>query len=301
MMKPRIVVDSTPARSGRAPAHRASRAARAWRAVRHEGLKHAGLVLLLVLTFYPFAAMFLISGKNFNQFISQTWLPTFPWHWSNYSDAWAVMGSYIFNTILVAGTTCVCVLVLSTLSAYAFARYRFPGKEIIYYLIISLLMVPGILTLIPQFILVKDLGLLNTRWVLILPYVAWGQVFGIFLLRGFFASIPEELFEAARIDGAGDLTMLRHMVLPLSWSILGTLAIFNVLGTWNDLIWPAVTIDDNGLKTIMIGIMSFNQQFSVNYGALMAGYVLASLPLVVLFAVTSRYFVAGLTSGALKM
>jgi len=148
---------------------------------------------------------------------------------------------------------------------------------------------------------VKDLGLLNTRWALILPYISGGQVFGIFLLRSFFAALPEELFEAARIDGAGDITLLVRLTLPLSWSIVATLAIFNVLGTWNDIIWPTVTVTDDNLKTIVTGLYAFSTQYGTLYGPLMAVYALASLPLLLLFIVASRYFVAGLTSGALKL
>lgn len=263
--------------------------------------KHGILLLLLLLTFYPFVAMLFISGKDLGQFTQQPWTLSVPFHGENYAAAWDRVGRYMLNSVIVSGGSCLGVLVLSTLSAYVFARYSFPGREVLFYLIIGLLMVPGILTLIPQYILVKDLHLLNTRWALILPYISGGQVFGIFLLRSFFASLPEELFEAARIDGAGDRTMLVRLVLPLSWSILATLSIFQVLATWNDLIWPAVTIDNDALKTLVTGLWSFSSQYNTDYGPLMAGYALASLPLLLLFALASRYFVAGLTSGALKV
>lgn len=263
--------------------------------------KHLALLALLLLTLYPFAAMVLISGKDLAQFTHNPWTVSLPVHGENYTAAWTAINRYMLNSIIVSGVSCLGVLLLATLSAYVFARYSFPGKEILFYLIIGLLMIPAILTLIPQYILVRDLHLLNTRWALILPYISGGQVFGIFLLRSFFASLPEELFEAARVDGANDLTMLLRLVLPLSWSILATLAIFQILATWNDLIWPAVVIDDDALKTVVTGIWSFSQQYSTDYGPLMAGYALASLPLLLLFAVASRYFVAGLTSGALKV
>lgn len=266
-----------------------------------EMLKHALLLALLILTFYPFVAMMFISGKDLAQFTRETWVLSLPFHWENYSAAWYAIGRYMLNSVIVSGGSCLGVLVLSTLSAYVFARYDFPGRQVFFYLIIALLMVPGILTLIPTYIVVRDLGLLNTRWALILPYIAGGQVFGIFLLRSFFASLPEELFEAARIDGAGDLMILLRLVLPLSWSILATLAIFQVLGTWNDLIWPAIVIDDDALRTVTIGLLSFSQQYYTNWGPLMAAYALASIPLLVLFALASRYFIQGLTSGALKI
>jgi ABC-type glycerol-3-phosphate transport system permease component len=144
-------------------------------------------------------------------------------------------------------------------------------------------------------------GLLNTLWALILPYISGGQVFGMFLLRSFFASLPEEMFESARMDGAGDLTMLWRLAVPLSSSILGTLAILQVLSSWNDLIWPSVTLQEEGVKTLVLGLWQFQGQYYTNWGPLMAGYVIASIPLIIMFAFTSRLFVKGLSSGAIKM
>jgi ABC-type glycerol-3-phosphate transport system permease component len=263
--------------------------------------KHIILLTLLCLVFYPILAMVFIGGKYQDQFYHQPWTLSLPFHFDNYTAAWTFINHYLANSVIVTAVTDVGVLALSALSAFVFARYKFPGKEVLFYAIIALLMVPGILTLIPQFILVKNLGLVNTRWTLILPYIAGGQVFGISLLRSFFASLPEELFEAARIDGASDLTLLFRLVLPLSWSILATLAIFESLSVWNDIIWPAVTTTDDSLKTVAIGILFFQQQYATDWGLLMAGYALASIPLLLLFAVASRYFIAGLTSGALKI
>ena len=262
--------------------------------------KHALLLVLLVLTFYPFVAMLVISGKTYAQFTTDPFTLSIPFHWENFAFAWSRVAPYIGNSLIVSVGSGLGVLILSSLSAFIFARYRFPGREFLFYLIISLLLIPGILTLIPQFVLVRDLHLLNTRWALILPYISGGQVFGIFLLRSYFAALPEELFEAARLDGAGEMTILTRIVLPLSWSILGTLAILHVLGTWNDLIWPVLVINDDSLKTVVTGIASYQGQYASDWGLLMAAYTLASLPLLLLFMVTSRYFIAGLASGALK-
>ena len=143
--------------------------------------------------------------------------------------------------------------------------------------------------------------LLNTRWVLIAPYIAGGQVFAIFILRQFFEALPGEMFEAARIDGASELQVFRHIGIPLSQSILGVVAIMHVLSTWNDVIWPLVTLRSNELMTLTIGLYAFRTAWYTIWGPLMAGYVIASIPLIILFAFTSRLFVEGLSSGAIKM
>ncbi|MGB9587840.1 MAG: carbohydrate ABC transporter permease, partial [Armatimonadota bacterium] len=151
-----------------------------------------------------------------------------------------------------------------------------------------------------SFMWIKDLHLMNTRLALILPYIAGGQVFAIFILRSFMASIPEELFEAARMDGASEFRMFWNIAIPLSMRILGTVAIMNLLGVWNDYIWPLIVISDEAKRTLTIGLAFFRGTYYVNYGTLMAGYVIACLPLLVLFFIAMRYFVEGLTSGALK-
>ena len=174
--------------------------------------------------------------------------------------------------------------------------------EALFLMLLALLMIPGILTLVPAFLLVKRLGLMNTYGALILPYIAGGQIFAIFVMRSFFASLPEELFESARIDGANTFRLYSSICLPLSKPILVTIAIMNILGTWNDYIWPLVTIPDGKRWTISVGIVSFGSQYlgTESWGPMYAGYVLASLPLIILFVFTMRYFIAGLTSGAIK-
>jgi ABC-type glycerol-3-phosphate transport system permease component len=194
------------------------------------------------------------------------------------------------------------VLIIASVTAFVFARYNFPGKEFLFFAILALLMIPGILTLVPAFLLVKGFGLLNTYWALILPYVAGGQIFAIFVLRSFIASLPEELFESARLDGASMWHLYSKITLPLSKPILVTIAIMNILSTWNDYIWPLVTIPDGNKWTVSVGIVSFGSQYAglQNWGPMFAGYVIASIPLIILFMFTMRYFIAGLTSGAIK-
>ena len=263
--------------------------------------KNAILIVLVVLTFYPFVAMLFMSVKDNTQFYHERWIPSWPMHFENFGYAWTAIHQYILNSIFTSSVSALGAVVFAALSAYVIARFEFPGRNLIYMAIIALMMIPGILTLVPRFLLVRDLGLLNTYWVLILPWTAGAQAFGILLLRTFFESLPGELFESARLDGAGELQVLWRIAAPLSAPILGTLAIMSVLGTWNEVIWPSVTVSSDNLKTIVFGLWGFQGTYYQSWGPLNAAYVLSSIPLIILFAFTSRLFIQGLTSGALKV
>jgi len=258
------------------------------------------LIATCVLIFYPFVALIVMSVKDTPQFMHHPWTVTFPLHLENYTKAFGAIVGYLVNSFFVSGVSVAAVLAFSSFTAYVLSRFEFPGREIIYYTIISLMMVPGLLTLVPQFMLVKEMGLLNSPWALILPYIAGGQVIGIFLLRTFFLTTPKELYEAAQIDGANDFWAFFNVALPLAKPVLGIVAIMNVTGTWNDLLWPLVAISEDRYRTITIGLAFFRGEYYTQWGPLFAGYVLAAVPLIALFAFTARYFVEGMVSGALK-
>ena len=262
----------------------------------------AGLVLAVVvaLSLVPFAAMLLISVKSNAELFTNFWgFPIAP-RWDHYPKAWAALGPYLVNTFTLIGLVVPGVVWLSSMAGYALARLRFPGRQAISAAILALLMVPGILTLIPTYGLVKQLGLIDTPWALILPYLAGGQVLGVVLSRTFFAGIDEELFEAMRLDGASDLVAYRRLALPLSMPVLSTIAIMTSLGIYNDYIWPLVAVSDNARQTFTVGVTRFASSFNMEYGPTMAGYVVGSIPLMVLFAFGMRSFVRGVTAGALK-
>lgn len=259
------------------------------------------LIVSVVLVLFPFAFAISTSTKTYDEFLHQLWLPRFPPEFDNYVVAWQLVRLYLWNTVLVSSVSVVVTLLFASLSAYVFARQTFPGKDVLFLIVLSLIMIPSVLTLLPRFMLVQRLGLLNTYWALIIPYVAGGQAFAIFVLRTFIASLPEELFEAARIDGANDLQMYYRLALPLSKAILGTLAILQTRDIWNDLIWPLITLSDPKYRTISVGLAFLNSDQQSQFGAIFAGYFLASIPMLLLFAFTMRQFMAGLTSGALKV
>lgn len=263
---------------------------------------HLVLVFFGIITFYPYIFTLITSMKTTAQFNHNFWGIAWPPALVNYKVAFEVVSKYVGNSLFVSGVTVAGVLLVSSVAAFVFARYAFPGREFLFLAILSLLMIPGILTLVPAFILVKNVGLLNSYWGLIVPWISGGQVFAIFLLRNFMASLPEELFEAARIDGATLVQSFFRIAVPLSRPILITVAIMNIIGTWGDYVWPLITITDGAMWPVSVGIQSFTSRYMglTQYGPMFAGFLIASLPLVVLFVFTMPYYIAGLTSGAIK-
>jgi ABC-type glycerol-3-phosphate transport system permease component len=278
-------------------------------AVRRRGLSRVyvwgvawrvGLVCILFLTFFPFIFLVMTSLKDTHQFYHTFWLPAWPLTWHNYAQAFADLDQYVFNSIFVTATSILGIIACSTITGFLFARYRFPGREVLYYMMLAMLMVPGVLMLIPQFVWVQQLGLLNTYSVMILPYIAGMQVMGMFLLRSFFAQIDQALFESAQMDGAGVFRQIWHIALPLSKPILGVVAIMSALGVWNSFLWPLVTCSDEGVMVLTVGMLRYNGRVALQYGPMFAGYVISAIPLGILFVLFTRAFMKGITSGALK-
>ncbi len=263
---------------------------------------HVVILILLFCMLYPLVMAVFIALKNQDAFRMFPWTPTLPLWFSNIRTAFGMVSRYMGNTFIVAGVAIPLMLFVSSISAFVFVRMQFPGKEIIYYGIIALMMVPGVLTLIPQYMLYNSLGLLNTRWVLIIPIVFGGSVGGVFLLRAFFSGITDSVFEAASIDGCRPIQCYFYVCLPLSKAIMGTLAIQQIVGIWNDVVWPSITITKPELWTISAGIYrEFANTYSNNVPVQFAGFLLASLPLILLFVFANKYYIEGLTSSGIKL
>lgn len=215
--------------------------------------------------------------------------------------AWEHVRPYTFNSLIVSLLTALGVCALGSSTAYILSRYRFMGSRAIFVMFLATMMFPGVLTLVPSFLLVKELGLLNTYWAMILPYVAGGQVFAIFVFRSFFAGLPEELFESARIDGAGHLSSYWHLILPLSKPVFSVVIIMNILGTWNNFLWPFIVNTDGSRQVIASGIYTLaTSQFASNFSTMYAAYAISSIPLLILFMYATKPFIRGITSGGLK-
>ena len=219
----------------------------------------------------------------------------------SYVYAWEVLRPYVLNTLFVCIVTAFGVVLFGSVTAYVFSRYRFPGSKALFLMVLSFMMIPGVLTLVPSFLWVKQLGLLNSYWVLILPYIAGGQIFAIFVFKGFFDGLPGELFESARMDGAGHFSQYWHLVLPLSKQIIAVVLIVNVLGTWNNFLWPFITNTDSKYHVISSGLFTMSSSsVAANYASMYAAYVLASIPMLLLFIYATKPFMSGVTSGAFK-
>jgi ABC-type glycerol-3-phosphate transport system permease component len=255
------------------------------------------LSLIAFIGLFPFLFMLMTSFKTNQQYYGTFWRPTLPLHLENYSTAWQQIQPYFVTSLLVAAASIVGTLLLCTVAAFVFARYEFVGRKVLFAIVALLLMVPGISSLIPLFVLMRDLGILNTRLVLVLPHVAGGAVLGTLLMKTFVEQMPQELFDAARVDGASGPRMFWSIMMPLSLPVIGTISLVTVIGVWNDFFWPLLTIADNNLRTVSAGLQFFQTQNATEYGPLFAGYALASIPLLLLFLFMSKYFLAGLQGG----
>ncbi len=226
-------------------------------------------------------------------------LPT-EWRLENYIEPWRnwPFGRWFANSVVIAVVSVLGTLVINLCAGYAFAKLRFPGRNILFLLIISTLMVPVQVIMIPQFQIVVDLNLLDTNAGVILPRLA--EAFGLFMARQFFMAIPDELLEAAKVDGAGHLRAFWSIALPLSAPLVAVLIIFTFMWRWNEFVWPLIVLTDNESYTLPVGLQFLLNQYSTDYGPLLAMSFLSILPMLVVFAFFQRYFVEGLARTGIK-
>jgi ABC-type glycerol-3-phosphate transport system permease component len=248
------------------------------------------------------------SLKDNEQFFKKFWLLPNPWHFENYRDAVRVILPYLGNSFIISIGSLAILLLTASMAAYAFARLRCPFKEGIFMILLALLMIPGILELIPQYLILKHLGLLRPTGIrpflgIMLGYIAGQQAFSIFIIRSFFDSQPEELFDAARIDGCNEYYAYVKIALPLIKPVLATISIIVLLSIWNDYLWPFVVTNNEKYYTISLGLLRFQGSLGrvMLYGPSFAGYVVSALPLMILYLMLMRYFIEGMTAGAIKM
>ncbi len=255
-----------------------------------------------LLVLLPIGFMVLSSLKATREIFQRPFaLPVVP-RWQNYAEVWgaAHFAVYFRNSLIVTVASMALILVTGTLAAYALGRYRFRGNDLIFLFFLSGIMVPIRLAIIPLFIMMRDLRLLDTVWSLILVYAASGLPSAIFILTGFFRTLPPELDNAARIDGAGELGILITVLLPLVRPALAIVTVYNIIPIWNDFFFPLVFIHQDRLKTLPLGLTVFFGEFQTNWALLFAGLTLAAAPVLALYVVMSQQFIKGLTAGAIK-
>jgi ABC-type glycerol-3-phosphate transport system permease component len=263
---------------------------------------HVLLALLVLLSLGPF--LFVLAGSlgSGALFAGGRLLPTLPLRWGNYAEAWAQVRGYFVNSMTVTTVSVAAGLALAGLAAYGFSRFRFAGSGVLFALVVVVLIVPGVLTLVPLFVVLRDFGLFGTHGALYAVYVTESLALGILVLRTGFASVPEELLEAAELDGAGELSVALRVVAPLAAPAFVTAAIMATLTAWNDYLWPLIVLPDERRWTIARGLVAFRDRYAgmAAWGPLFAGFAVASIPLLALFFAGTRRFVTAITSGAIK-
>lgn len=262
---------------------------------------HVLIYALAVLTVAPFLWMVLTSFKPFQEIFQYppTWLPE-TWTLGNYASAFeaAPFGRFYVNSLFVAVCVTIGQMITCALAAYAFARLRFRGRDVLFYLFLGTMMIPVHVTMIPSFMILHELGWIDTYAALIVPGLA--SAFGTFLLRQFFMTIPRELEEAAFIDGCTRFGVLWRIILPLSKPALATLAIFTFMAVFNDFIWSLIVVNSREMYTVQLGLAIFRDRYSTDWGSLMAGSVVATLPILVVFFFAQKYFIRGITLSGMK-
>ncbi len=259
------------------------------------------LAALVITMLGPYLYIFSSSFKETYTLISippQLFPEQFVWDNYSYILRELPFSLWFFNTILVAVLVTVGTVLIDALAAYAFAKKQFWARDFLFGLMLATIMIPGALLLIPAFLITNELGLLNSYGGLIIPALA--NVLGVFLLRQFMQTIPEELEHAARIDGCSDFGVFWRIILPLSAPALATLSIVVFTSQWNNLVWPLVVLNDKDLYTLPLGLALLRSEFQVNYGITSAAAFLSVVPLIIVFIFLQRYFLEGLTVGAVK-
>ncbi len=256
-----------------------------------------------VIMTYPFLIMVSNALKT-NVYVIEYPPELIPEHPSlqNFADAWSSNNFQLYfrNSAIVAVVSTALTVLFSAMSAYAFARFDFPFKEPIFYILMIMLMVPDITMIIPRFELVTKLGVRNSLWGLIVVYVAGGTSLNTFLLRGFFEQLPHELDEAMLIDGASYLDIFFKLILPLSSPALATVTIFTFMGNWDEFTWALTAVDNPLKRTLPVAIYSFQGQHGTQWGLVFAAMIIALIPVLIVFFSMQKYFVSGLTTGSIK-
>lgn len=262
----------------------------------------AVLLVFVAVILIPLVAILLNSVKTQSEFYLDPWsLPAIP-QWGNYVEAWtqAYIPSFMLNSLIVAGATTLLTLAAASLAGFAFARFSFRGNRFLFGAFVLLMIVPAPASIIPLYVIVYELGLMDTYWALILPYAAGSLPLAVYLMRSTFISIPSELIDAARADGCSHLKAFVRVVMPLSGPGLATAGILTFVNAWNEFLLALIFIHEQSLMTLPLGLQTFIYQYHVEWPLYFAGLTTAIMPLIIVYVIFQRQFVRGLTAGAVR-
>jgi len=273
------------------------------------GFAYLVMTLFAAACLYPFVWMLGTSLKtsqdalgNPASFIPKGWALQFV----NYTTAWqglnngmSIMRSF-FNSVSYSVTVLVCVIIIYSMLGFALSTIRFTGRKVVFYLFISLMLVPGMTVLIPLYIVLNGYGLVNSFLGLILPVVNGAGPFAVFLYNNYFSTIPHELYECAEIDGAGKFRTYAQIYFPIALPATATIAVLNFIGPWNDLLWPMIILNDKAKFTLPLAIINLNRSAFTQWNIIMAGSVISVIPVMLVFIFLQRYYIQGLASAAVK-
>jgi multiple sugar transport system permease protein len=266
-------------------------------------IKYLSLSLYAITCLYPFVWMLCTSLKtSSNALMHPTSMIPDGLHFETYATVWTnlnIMRNF-FNSVFFSLTVVVLVIILYSMIGFALARINFFGKTFIFYLFISLMLVPGMVVLIPLYINMNQLGLVNNFFGLVLPVVNGGGAFAVFLYTNYFKSISQELYESAEIDGASAFRIYAQIYFPIALPVAGTIGIMNFIGTWNSILWPMIILNDPIKFTLPMAIMYLNTSRFTQWNLLMAGAVISVIPVIIVFVFMQKFYIQGLAAGAVK-
>nr|WP_304220062.1 carbohydrate ABC transporter permease [Fredinandcohnia onubensis] len=263
---------------------------------------YIALIVFSLINVYPIAWMVINSFKSEKEFSLDPFFLPDTWRWENYVEAWqtANLGTYFFNSIFVAVTSVFITVLFGALASYFLARFEFKMNKFVYVLFIFGMIIPIHATLVPMFILMNKIGLLNTGWTLLFPYVAFNLPITIFILTSFMKAFPKDIEESAIMDGCGVFRIFWSIILPMSRPAIATVTILNFIHCWNEFSFALVLINDASLKTIPLGLANFAGQYNTNYTGQMAGLTMVIIPTILLYILLEKHIVKGMTAGAVK-
>ncbi|MDY6895393.1 MAG: carbohydrate ABC transporter permease [Thermotogota bacterium] len=262
---------------------------------------HGLLIIWLLISVIPFVWMLSTSFKGAGEIFifPPRWIPRNP-TFNNYIDLFQNMnfGRPFLNSVIVSLSTTFLSVLIATMAGYGFAKFHFKNKNLLFLLILGTIMVPGQITMIPVFLLLSRMNLLNTYWGLILPAIA--NAFNIFFMRQYIMGVPDELIEAAKMDGAHEGWIFFRIILPLSRPAMAAITIFTFTGSWNNFLWPLIIATDESMYTLPVAVSVLGGQYTENIAMQMAGSVIVILPLIIVFLFTQRYFIKGISFTGMK-